>query len=504
MIRHFLKTTLFIIALPVLSISASETIKIAKKAQEAPRDYLFNFFGIHTSARKIPKDVQHLIVKEIDNIFCPFLVKKPDVSLSIEADSIRDKDDSAECITISNDNKHIAYVVYDTCTILNIETLEKKSGGCTYDEMIDHIAFNHDDTKLALLTKLGTIKIIALNNYEAGLDERLGEDCTQCSIRAAHDYIMSFTPQNKVIIANSDSNFRQIALFHPETEKVEYLYNDNDGSRKLRPYGFVDTIKNLSFNADVTQILCSSTENGLESFSLADKKWSYPFYNEEFLSSSYSNITCTSDNKRFFYYLSFHIQQWDLETKELISKIEPMNNDRLGSTTFLTPNEKYILIKTNLDRTRLYHIKTGKLVVQLNELEQYQSNSSYLSNDGSLFTGFNNDVINKKSNLLLYMMNPFWEQLETLLLGKILLEQVLFIKFIKLLKNQGLTLTNVGIKLSPSHLKRTTADDEALPYPTTLSSEVIGHLIKLFNLFEDPIKKYLKLHYQLHGFNKEQ
>ena len=505
MIRYFLKSILISITLLILytSIKASEAITAFEKAQEIPEHFLCNFFSIDPSVLKIPKDVQYLIAKEIDDLFCPFLIKKPLEEISIEADSSQDENDLANCITISHDNKHIAYVIFDTCTILNTETLEKTSGGSIVDLSIRNIAFNNDDSKIALLSTGGTIKVVSLINYKAVTDDRTGDECPSCLI-SANRYILSFTPQNTVAVASLDSDLRQVVLFDPETENTEVLYTDYHGDyRSILSKGVETKIGSISFNTDASQVMCVSITHGLEVFSLSEKKWSYPLWNEGPNNSGCRfNTTYSKDNKKLFHPHLGHIQLWDLETKELITRIIPKDNSRIGGTMHLTQNEKYILVQGYQEKRRLYHINTAKLVVQIMGLDGV-GKYSYLSNDSSLFAGYNNCYnTGHKSFLLFWKMNPFWEQLESLLFGRIRLEQVFFIKFLKLLKNQGLTLTNKGIILSKSHIDRTEANDETLPYPTPLTNGVIKYLLKVFKLFDEPVAKYLKLQYLLDGFNK--
>ncbi len=143
------------------------------------------------------------------------------------------------------------------------------------------------------------------------------------------------------------------------------------------------------------------------------------------------------------------------------------------------PDSEFLLVSS--DRSwNLYHLTSQRLVarkvlkIPFDAPYRYNEALNAFNNSGSLFAVAQN---NKPFKHALWKTNQLWKHLKELWTGRLTIEQVLFIVFLREMQGKGLQL------------------EEALPglaEKYTLSTEQIkGSLSRVFKSFSAPMKRYV-------------
>jgi len=431
-------------------------------------DFLFKYFDIDPASKTLPKPIQYMISGDlVDLVAGCFTLEKPyrELELNHKITAFTFNNKSGTCLAFNNKDK---LVLYDTETEQTVES-QPFSGG------IGTIAISPDNTKI---TVLGVDTFCELVKTED--NGFVPYDIS--SIDKLFNYTvvtLGYTSDNRLMVTATTAD---IGILDESYETLdEYYVNPKPLSEKptLAPNmpwrserRIWDTViqpqsHTAAFTLSPWEIIVFS--DGLHQEHAVPR-------NQELRSikvalspdgNLVAFITREKNTKKEFVYI------WEILTREYI-KVYTLN--QVSTTVRFSPNSKFLLIK-GMKYWHLYDIEYDRLVAQYNfELPHvYLEAFSTFNTRGTLFAvAVLDHPITTYLNI--WQFNPLWNNLQELYTGKLTIEQVLFILFIRDLSQKRLSFEQALPTLVKKH--------------KISSDRIKKSLQRTFSTFSDSLKTY--------------
>ncbi len=514
----------FLVCTSLIYQSSYASLAVSAKSEpraEADCQFLFKYYDLSPLLATIPKDVQFGISGHLRDLFVGYFTpEKPYKELGQDGDEI-------SAFAFSRDDSYLAYGVHkaddyrrrnggygipEPCIrLLNLNEEESVPQKVTTDrKIVMNVVFNADGTRLAFRhsdliyeCRLNNFHVVEGPHQISSLDPLL-ERAPVASLDGIKVHKANANYRVNEVMAITYTVKGQLA-FATSSMEVFILSDDRNGCEDhvvdtQHPFILNTPMRNV-FTGEIKQALVLKSamsadgsyaafmEHQLDTVVVCDyQNHVYRSFSSEdlriqllprMLSLSYDGrFLATGDHHTLEDFRAHKVRAkvcvWDALSGRRLLVLEVL--DDVGGMSF-SPDSAFLLVSCG-GSWNLYHLTSQRLVARKILKENFNNRAretlNAFNNSGNLFAVAQN---NKPFKHALWKTNPLWKQLDELWTGRLTIEQVLFIIFLREMQSKGLLL------------------DQALPEIVkkyTLSpDEIKSSLSRIFKSFSDPIKRYL-------------
>lgn len=482
----------FIYSLSLVPLSASQGVKMLTR--EAPRcTFLESFFTLpplHTMPRDLRK-------KLIPLSFCAAVVRHPVREVfSDEGNGF------IGAIEFGSKGTHLAYGQKETCTIMNVETGKKLSGGLLgvlWHHIIASIAFNEDDSKIAYISVNGLTSMErSLKNYSADFKDRVVVDNTKNQLEdfsREQNPSIAYTSQDQMVAIKIS---REVILMDHGTRE---FFCDSSTPCVANDDGRRNAIA-CCLKRNVAAF--ARSDGSIVLFSCGANRW------DDFLVSHSTDkvvTLCLNIEGTFLLVLydtlegAYRIDVYDTKTKKLCYDFYLSTHyGDIASVSFTHDSQGALILTPH--NTVHYHISTGTFVALYEGRygkDEEHSEATYstfikqaVSPVGLLFARCNPQAIE------LYALHPLEGLVGDTDVDGLGLERLLFVQFMRVITQWGISLTREGFGVTPKVLAW--GRQSPILFCAELNkkcSGVIKELEPVYKSFSEMHRSYLKKLYDL-------
>ena len=491
--RNILSLFLFLICAAFETQAQQVTVQLVNKSSDR---FLYKLYKL-SEYEKLPIELQHIIsAQAISSIFSPLPIHK--LAKTIPLPKNPDHNERSQYfIAFSPDSSHIAVTAGRRFYIFAIEKNSWVSEGHSTCNLRG-ICFNGDGTRFAALSNdtqnsqwgappLSYLRSFELSNYDI-IGSPLLENGEEISRNGWADAI-HFTPQGKLLLLGSTDFYTQgcVEIYDPESKRVEKLLDSRPVSE--------NNLLLCKLSENKYSVIIISPDKGIEVFDITKEvttlelpRSTVNFKAQRMLAfrdslvaipSLYTTVTASAENPPL------------LETKKCIvikdiqTNIETELRSKHGNdfSPLCFSNKTHSLFTLVDKHLRLHNIKTG-ICIAILPITLKPDWACDVSSEGKQFA-----LVTQKK--LFLWRCAFADLLDDCLKGKITLEQLLFLKFLRDLKSAHYVLEGNGAEseappLQEHHLR-----------PIKFIPEDIAQLKEVFFTFNEGVQEYLRLNYLL-------
>ncbi len=510
---------------------ASLALSTQSKPQvEVDCQFLFKYYDLSPMLATIPRDVQFGISGHLRDLFVGYFTpEKPYKELGQDDDEITafafSRDDSHLAYGVHKgedyQQRNIAYRIPEPCIyLMNLDEEESAPQKVSTDrKIVMNVVFNADGTRLAFRHR-NHIYESRLNNFhvveeprQIPLIDTLLKHAPVASMDAIKYHKANPRKYSNEVEAITYTIEGQLA-FATSSMEVFILRDDRNGCEDhvvdtQHPFIINTPMRNI-FTGQIKQAfmlrsaLCADGSHAafmgyeLDTVVVCDYlNHVYRSFSSENLPMRLARILSWSPDGRFLATGNHRNVGYDLKTaEERIADLCPQAtvliwdalsgscvlvleiHDYAGAISF-SPDSEFLLVSSD-ESWNLYHLTSQRLVARKVLKLPFGSHNrlgealNAFNNSGTQFAVAQN---NKPFKHALWKTNPLWKHLKELWPGRLTIEQVLFIVFLRELQIQGLLL------------------DESLPHLAekyTLSTgQIKSSLSRVFKSFSEPMKRYV-------------
>ncbi len=478
----------------------------------------------------IPRDVQFGISGHLRDLFVGYFTpEKPYKELGQDDDEITafafSRDDSHLAYGVHKgedyQQRNIAYRIPEPCIyLMNLDEEESAPQKVSTDrKIVMNVVFNADGTRLAFRHR-NLIYEGRLNNFhvveeplQIPLIDTLLKHAPVASMDAIKGHKGNPSEYSNEVEAITYTLKGQLA-FATSSMEVFILRDDRNGCEDY----VVDTQQPFIINTPVRNVFTGQIKQAfmLQSSLCADGSHAafmgyeldtvvvcdyhnhvYSSFSNENLPMTFASVLSWSPDGRFLATGSHENDGYLLKTaEERRVKLFPMAtvliwdafsgscilvlaiHDYTGSISF-SPDSEFLLVSSN-ETWNLYHLPSQRLVarkvskIPIDAPDRHDEALNAFNNSGTLFAVAQN---NKPFKHALWKTNPLWKNLHELWTGRLTIEQVLFIVFLRELQSQGLLLDKALPGLAEKYMLST--------------GEIKNSLSRVFKSFSEPMQRYV-------------
>lgn len=496
-------------------------------------NFLWNFFGIHPLFGTLQNDVQYKIVKQLrQQIFQPLPIEKPIRKHNVKPEAGEEAPE-INALAFSSDGSHMAFCTEHTCTIADLRLTDTstdesiKITGTIPGAHFKRVAFHPDGTSLAILNiqyiqseNVGwtsSIIIASLKDYTVASARQIpnilaflhGEHkkkdrhgMLQESTALDNVSEIRYNPAGKLVLATNSSE-----LFILDIEKGTFesydsseVPNKNGSSptkeiRRTSAFFLHESPKVLLLDSNNVLKLCNYETR--ESHTLIDpqkiefqtlvdprktintspaEQVIVPHHKLAIIRFKHQKEDESSDQK----YADW-TSLWDLETLKKIKNLNLFLFKR-GLIGAFSNNERYIFTMHD-EGDEIFHLGSEMVIAKKMTVSRFLCGSSALkiifSRDGLFYATAASLRSKKATEICIGRCNPLWDNLEPLYNGRLNIITTLFIFFLRIIKDHGLSFEEAISQY---------ADAASLD-----KEELRAQFVKLFLSLERSLQQYILL-----------